>query len=143
GDTLGKRSLSPTLRLSLDKSVKGSLVQAHSGAQAEDELVQMQTISRARAARQAGHTRQVVQKGGVITVANAQHAIRVREEDELLRAQTTLEKAERAVQRKKNKHWPPVWKDLKRTAKSRSTRLRQQERDAERARKASQRHQNS
>ncbi|KAI9882527.1 MAG: hypothetical protein M1823_005723 [Watsoniomyces obsoletus] len=103
-DHLRGRSVAPSLRASLEMFVKGSLVQAHSGAQAEEDLRQVQAASQARAARQS-HNRRVVQKGGVITVANARQAIRAREEDELDRAQATLQRAERAVQQKRTKHW--------------------------------------
>ncbi|KAI9873417.1 MAG: hypothetical protein M1823_007924, partial [Watsoniomyces obsoletus] len=105
-DHLRQLSLSPSIRHSVATFLKGSLVQAHAGAQAETDLQQMQAATQARAAR-ASHNRRIVQKGGVITVANARQAIRAREEDELDRAQIALEKAERALRRKKNKHWAP------------------------------------
>ncbi len=136
-DHLRARSLSPSTKASVDKFVKGSLVQAHAGAQAEDDLRQVQAASQARTARQSNN-RRVVQKGGVITVANARQAIRAREEDELDRAQAAFERAERALQRKRTKNWKP-WKELKNSVRSRATKLRQQARAAQRAQKAARR----
>ena len=58
-------------------------------------------------------------------IVNARQPFRIREEDELAQAQSTLAKAERAMQRKRNKHWTPVWKELKKSIRSRTTLMRQ------------------
>ncbi len=142
GAALRQRSLSSSIRPSLEKFIKGSLTQAYVGAKAEEDLVQFQAATQARAARHAAQTRRVVQKGGVITVAHARQAIRQREEDELTRAQQALQKAERACRRKKIKHWSPIWKELKRSVRSRTARMWQQTQAAERQRKAAERPQN-
>ena len=98
-ECLRTADLSSTLHRSLDTFIKGSLVQAHAGAQFQEDLQHTQAAEIARASRQK-RSRRSVQKGGVMYVDGAHSMTRQREEEELEKAKVALNRAQRAADRK-------------------------------------------
>ena len=107
--------LSPTFRRSLDTFIKGSLTQAHAGAQAQEGLQHTQAAEIARAARQK-RSRRSVQKGGRVYVDGARSMTR-RWDEELEKAKVALNRAQRAADRKVMTEWKPILKEPKQTLK--------------------------
>src|SRR5204862_2851834 len=104
--------LSPTFRKSLDCFIKGSLVQAQTGAEALDHLQLSEAASNARKARQQ-QNRRVVQKGGVIYASEARKMVRKREEDDVAKAQAALSAAENKARRARKAFMKDLHEDIK------------------------------
>ena len=82
-------TISNVLQFILNTFVRGSLVQAYMGAQAQKELLHTHAAEQARAARQNGQ-RRVLQRGRALYASNAHKALKHREGDDLYEAQAVL-----------------------------------------------------
>ena len=106
-ECLQTAGLSPTFRRSLDTFIKGSLVQAHASAQAQEDLQNTQAAEIARAAREK-RSRRSVQKGRVMYADEARSMTRRWEEEELEKVGVTLNLPQRAADRKIIAEWKPI-----------------------------------
>ncbi len=110
--------MSPTRRQLIDTFIKGSLVQAHSGAQAIEDLIERRSEGLARTSRQSS-SKKVLQKGGVLYARDARHAVLQRESDELARAREQVARIEAQQERQLLAVWKLVLRDFKQGIKAR------------------------
>ena len=103
----------------LNQFIQSSLIQGHIGAQAQEDLMYTQAAEQVRAVRQGGQ-RCVLQRAGVLYARNAQKAVKMKEDNELLEAQATVRRAQAKVYSEKKRTWNPIFKELKVQIKARA-----------------------
>ncbi|KAG0126281.1 hypothetical protein HOY82DRAFT_615466 [Tuber indicum] len=121
--------LSPTANRSLQRFLKGSLVQAQSGAQALEDLQTSKAAELARSARQK-RSRRSIQKGGEL-YAHEARAMVVQKEQETIekaveKAQRIIDSAKKTAENKVKKQWKEISKQMRKAVKDRNLRLKQQ-----------------
>jgi len=122
-------ALSSTGTKALETFIKGSLVQAQSGAQAFAELTNTKAAEVARAARRA-RSRRSIQKGGVMYAHEARKMVRQKEQESLekqvAQAQRSLEAVSRIAENKVKKQWKDIAKDMRKAVKDQKQKIKLQ-----------------
>jgi hypothetical protein len=105
----------------LQSFVKGALIQAHTGAQAQASLFETQAAQNARIQRSRMNRRRPIQKGGALLVSRARSMVKHRQEDIARKARAAAERAERAAARERRddmkqqryQQWGLIYSELK------------------------------
>ena len=85
----------------LSSFVKGALIQAHAGAQAQSSLRETRAAENARIARLRTSRRSYIQKGGALKVSEARNMVRHNQEEVARKARVAAYRAERLAERVK------------------------------------------
>jgi phage baseplate assembly protein W len=88
-------ALDEALRTRLAPILRGAVIQALEGAEAIDEL-QFTTVAQAASRNRSLQKRTQLQRGGVLTAANARSMVRTREDDEIEKARKVIQRADDA-----------------------------------------------
>lgn len=110
------KTLDEALRTRLAPILRGAVIQALEGAEAIDEL-QYTTVAQAASRARSLQKRTQLQRGGVLTAANARAMVRTREDDEIEKARRLVRRADEAGYRQRSNKvmsyiQPVVWRPL-------------------------------
>lgn len=96
GTILNDNLLHPALKTRLLPLLRGAQIQAIAGAEAVEELKDSTVVAAASRARGL-QKRSSLQRGGVLTTANARRMVQNREDDEIEKAKKIIERADQAA----------------------------------------------
>ena len=110
--------LSPSAQRTIGKFIKGSLILAQSGAQAEEDYQHTQATEQIRAKRQK-HGRRQVSSAGRMYARDAREVMQKRSEEEVVKAQKALRKVELVAHNEKMTPFREMHRELKVRVKAR------------------------